>query len=127
MVAYIEGHLKGDGKKFGIVVARFNSFIAEKLLEGALDSLGLATGLVQERDVAEYALAYREQAADHEGEPVLPRRELEPAFASALDRRGRGVAGLLRGQLAAGRIDIITTSLTHYRGHACPVQYLAES
>ena len=39
MVAYIEGHLKGDGKKFGIVVARFNSFISEKLLEGALDSL----------------------------------------------------------------------------------------
>lgn len=39
MVQYIEGHLKGDGKKFGIVVARFNSFISEKLLEGALDSL----------------------------------------------------------------------------------------
>lgn len=47
MVAYIEGHLKGDGKKFGIVVARFNSFISEKLLEGALDSLlrsGVADG-----------------------------------------------------------------------------------
>ena len=39
MAKYIEGHLKGDGKKFGIVVSRFNSFIAEKLLEGALDSL----------------------------------------------------------------------------------------
>ena len=39
MVTYIEGHLRGDGKKFGIVVARFNSFISEKLLEGALDSL----------------------------------------------------------------------------------------
>ena len=39
MAKYIEGNLKGDGKKIGIVVARFNSFIAEKLLEGALDSL----------------------------------------------------------------------------------------
>ncbi len=39
MVEYIEGNLRGDGKKFGIVVARFNSFISEKLLEGALDSL----------------------------------------------------------------------------------------
>ena len=39
MAKYIEGNLKGDGKKFGIVVARFNSFIAERLLEGALDSL----------------------------------------------------------------------------------------
>ena len=46
MVAYIEGNLKGDGKKFGIVVARFNSFISEKLLEGALDSL-LRSGVAE--------------------------------------------------------------------------------
>ncbi len=39
MAHFIEGNLKADGKKFGIVVARFNSFIADKLLEGALDSL----------------------------------------------------------------------------------------
>jgi 6,7-dimethyl-8-ribityllumazine synthase len=39
MAKYIEGSLKGDGKKIGIVVSRFNSFIAEKLLEGAIDSL----------------------------------------------------------------------------------------
>ncbi len=39
MPRYIEGDLKGDGRKVGIVVARFNSFISEKLLEGALDSL----------------------------------------------------------------------------------------
>jgi 6,7-dimethyl-8-ribityllumazine synthase len=38
--------LKGDGKKFGIVVARFNSFISEKLLEGALDSL-LRSGVAE--------------------------------------------------------------------------------
>lgn len=39
MARFIEGSLRGDGKKIGIVVARFNSFIAEKLLEGAMDSL----------------------------------------------------------------------------------------
>lgn len=39
MVKFIEGSLKGDGRKLGIVVSRFNSFIAEKLLEGALDAL----------------------------------------------------------------------------------------
>lgn len=39
MAQYIEGSLKGEGRKIGIVVARFNSFIAEKLLEGAIDSL----------------------------------------------------------------------------------------
>lgn len=39
MAKYFEGNLKGDGKKIGIVVARFNSFISEKLLEGAIDAL----------------------------------------------------------------------------------------
>lgn len=39
MANYIEGGLQGQGKKIGLVVSRFNSFISEKLLEGALDSL----------------------------------------------------------------------------------------
>ncbi|NLZ17666.1 MAG: 6,7-dimethyl-8-ribityllumazine synthase [Desulfobulbaceae bacterium] len=39
MALFIEGSLRGEGRKIGIVVARFNSFIAEKLLEGAIDSL----------------------------------------------------------------------------------------
>lgn len=39
MANVFEGNLKADGKKFGIIVARFNSFLCEKLLEGALDSL----------------------------------------------------------------------------------------
>jgi len=33
----IEGKIIGKGKKFGIVVSRFNEFISSKLLEGALD------------------------------------------------------------------------------------------
>lgn len=39
MAKYIEGSLKGEGRKLGIIVSRFNSFISEKLLEGALDAL----------------------------------------------------------------------------------------
>jgi 6,7-dimethyl-8-ribityllumazine synthase len=39
MANFIEGNLNAHGKKFAIVVARFNSFLSEKLLEGALDSL----------------------------------------------------------------------------------------
>ena len=35
----IEGSFDGRGLKFAIVVARFNSFITEPLLEGALDAL----------------------------------------------------------------------------------------
>ncbi len=34
-----EGMLLGDGLKFGIVVGRFNDFITNKMLEGAMDSL----------------------------------------------------------------------------------------
>lgn len=39
MAKYIEGNLSAQGKKFGILVARFNSFIAERLVEGAIDTL----------------------------------------------------------------------------------------
>jgi 6,7-dimethyl-8-ribityllumazine synthase len=34
-----EGKLEAKGFRFAIVVSRFNSFISEKLLEGALDAL----------------------------------------------------------------------------------------
>lgn len=35
----IEGKLSGKGKKITIVVSRFNSFLTERLLEGAIDCL----------------------------------------------------------------------------------------
>ena len=35
----INGNLKADNLKFGIIVSRFNSLITEKLLEGALDCI----------------------------------------------------------------------------------------
>jgi len=37
--AGIEGELSAKGKKFAIVVSRFNAFITERLLQGALDAL----------------------------------------------------------------------------------------
>ena len=52
MARFIEGSLRGDGKKIGIVVARFNSFIAEKLLEGAMDSLSRSGVQADDIDVA---------------------------------------------------------------------------
>ena len=39
MAKVIEGKLDARGMKFGIVVSRFNNFITEKLLEGAMDAL----------------------------------------------------------------------------------------
>jgi 6,7-dimethyl-8-ribityllumazine synthase len=35
----IEGTLSAAGQSFGLIVARFNSFITERLLEGAVDCL----------------------------------------------------------------------------------------
>jgi 6,7-dimethyl-8-ribityllumazine synthase len=39
MPQFFEGKLEAKGQKFGIVVSRFNSFICERLLEGAVDAL----------------------------------------------------------------------------------------
>jgi 6,7-dimethyl-8-ribityllumazine synthase len=39
MARMIEGNLDAQGLKFAIIAARFNSFIVERLLEGALDAL----------------------------------------------------------------------------------------
>ena len=39
MTKTIEGKLMAKGLKFGIVLSRFNNFISERLLEGALDAL----------------------------------------------------------------------------------------
>ena len=44
-----EGHLNGSGLRVGLVVGRFNSFIAERLVEGALD--GLLRHGVREEDI----------------------------------------------------------------------------
>ena len=39
MAKIIEAGLQAKGKKFGIVVSRFNDFITSKLVDGALDAL----------------------------------------------------------------------------------------
>ena len=39
MPKFFEGKLRADNKKFAIIVSRFNNFISERLLEGALDAL----------------------------------------------------------------------------------------
>jgi len=39
MSRVFEGRLSGQGKRFGIVVSRFNEFVSIRLLEGAMDCL----------------------------------------------------------------------------------------
>jgi 6,7-dimethyl-8-ribityllumazine synthase len=50
MPKILEANLLAEGKKFGIVVSRFNDFITEKLVAGALDALlrcGAADGDIE--------------------------------------------------------------------------------
>ena len=47
-----EGKLTVEGKKFGIVVSRFNEFITNKLLEGALDALKRHGALNEDIEIA---------------------------------------------------------------------------
>ncbi len=49
MARVIEGKLWGEGFRFGIVVSRFNGFITERLLEGAMD--GLVRHGVRDQDI----------------------------------------------------------------------------
>ena len=39
MPRYLEGNLTAEGKKFAIIASRFNDFITDRLLGGALDAL----------------------------------------------------------------------------------------
>jgi 6,7-dimethyl-8-ribityllumazine synthase len=47
-----EGHLLGQGLRFGLVAGRFNEFITNKLLSGALDALNRHGVLDQDIEVA---------------------------------------------------------------------------
>lgn len=49
-INYIEGVKPCPEAKFGIVISRFNSFICERLLEGAIDTLK-REGLVPEENI----------------------------------------------------------------------------
>ncbi|HNT34823.1 MAG TPA: 6,7-dimethyl-8-ribityllumazine synthase, partial [bacterium] len=49
MAKTVEGNLVGEGKKFGIVLSRFNEFISGRLLEGCLD--GLVRHGVKDEDI----------------------------------------------------------------------------
>ena len=46
----IEGNIRATGKTFAVIVSRFNSFVVESLLEGALDTLE-RHGEVSEQDI----------------------------------------------------------------------------
>lgn len=58
MPRIIEGKLSAEGKKFGIVVARFNDFISDRLLGGALDALTRSGASEDDIDIAKVPGAF---------------------------------------------------------------------
>src|SRR6478736_6642582 len=82
----IEGDLNARGMRFGVVVSRWNSFITERLLQGALDALG-RSGCRYE-DISTEITRGIGQSAQETGVPhtysVLTCENLE----QALDRAG---------------------------------------
>ncbi|MFP4477623.1 MAG: 6,7-dimethyl-8-ribityllumazine synthase [Desulfatibacillaceae bacterium] len=77
MPRYIEGKISAEGKRFGIVVSRFNDFISDRLLGGALDALVRAGAADDGIDVVkvpgafEIPLVARKMAASERYDAVL--------------------------------------------------------
>jgi len=51
MPNFYEGNISAEGKKFALVVSRFNDFVSDKLLAGALDALSRHGARDQDIDV----------------------------------------------------------------------------
>ncbi len=77
MPKIVEGKLIVEGKKFAIVVGRFNDFISDKLLAGALDALIRCGTLDDDIDVVkvpgsfEIPLIAKKLAAKHQHHAVI--------------------------------------------------------
>jgi len=73
----IEGHLNAAGLRFAVVVSRFNSFISERLLAGALDALHRSGAAADQIDIVkvpgswEIPLVAGELARQHRYDAVI--------------------------------------------------------
>ena len=72
-----EGELKADGLRFAIVVSRFNSFVTDRLLAGALDGIERSGGDLSAVDVVripgawEFPITVRALAARKKHDAIL--------------------------------------------------------
>jgi 6,7-dimethyl-8-ribityllumazine synthase len=77
MPKVIEGQLTAAGLRFAIVVSRFNSFISERLLAGAMDALARTGGQLDEIEVVkvpgswELPVAVRELARQKRHDAII--------------------------------------------------------
>jgi len=63
-----------------------NNRLNKAALLETMDRLGMKTGILYQTGYPEYSAAYRQQAAQLRGQPVMPRRPLEQKYTSGLSR-----------------------------------------
>lgn len=100
----LEGELRAQGKRFGIAVARFNQFITERLLSGALDALKRTGALRNDIEVARVPGSFEL--------PVAARKLAETGRVDAVICLGC----LLRGETA--HYDVIVNEVTRGIGQS---------
>ena len=85
----LEGSDKAKGFRFAIVVARFNDFMTDRLLAGALEALSSRGDRVRRRDRAAGAGELRDSDRGAAGrrDRTIRRRHLPRAVSSAARRR----------------------------------------
>ena len=79
----IEGDFAPQTAKYGIVVARFNSFIVESLLSGAIDALKRHGG-VKEEDIPFLAESAKNDACTPGNPRDVSQAEIEEIYRSIL-------------------------------------------
>jgi 6,7-dimethyl-8-ribityllumazine synthase len=116
----IDGILDARGLKFAIVVARFNSFITDRLLEGSLDALRRCGANVDDSVVVrvpgswELPLAVKELAASKKYDAVIALGAVIRGETPHFDYvAGHAASGLAQAQLDTGvpiAFGVLTTN-----------------
>jgi 6,7-dimethyl-8-ribityllumazine synthase len=98
MSKVLEGQLSAAGLRFAIVVSRFNSFITERLLGGAMDALTRAGGSPDSIDVIkvpgswEVPMIAGEVARQHRYDAVICLSAVTPHFDYIAAEAAKGIA-----------------------------------
>jgi 6,7-dimethyl-8-ribityllumazine synthase len=116
----IDGVLNARGLKFAIVVARFNSFVTDKLLEGALDGLRRCGANTEDSLIVrvpgswELPLAVKELAASRKYDAIIALGAVIRGETPHFDYvAGHAASGLAQAQLETGvpiAFGVLTTN-----------------
>jgi len=117
MLSY-KGSLDGQGHQFGLVVARFNSLLTERLLEGALEALRSSRVRDEDLEVAwvpgsfEIPLVAKKMADSNRYDAVICLGVVIRGETAHFDFvAGRAASGILQTSLSSG-IPVIFSVLT---------------